>query len=168
MCANSSRGLSALPQAAYARNVARGRRTELPDGFFHAIGRGAGGIAIYRDRDDRRLFTQLFVDVARRFAWEPYAICQMTTHYHAVVEASRAHLSDGMQSLNGDYAAAFNAKHGRRGHLFGDRFASIVIEDDEQLAHAARYVALNPVRAGLCERAADWPWTWCRYGLDDL
>jgi REP element-mobilizing transposase RayT len=71
-----------------------------------------------------------------------------------------------MHRLNGIYAQAFNKKYGRTGHLFGDRFATRVIEDEEYLADACRYVINNPVRAGLCERASDWPWNGCRYGLD--
>ena len=50
------------------------------------------------------------------------------------------------------------------GHLFGARFASSVIEDKSHLYAAARYVLANPVRAGLRERAEDWPWSGSRWG----
>lgn len=61
--------------------------------------------------------------------------------------------------LNGGYAQEFNARHDRRGHLFGGRYASTLVETDEHLLAAARYVVLNPVEAGLCETPGEWPWS---------
>jgi putative transposase len=70
-----------------------------------------------------------------------------------------------MHRLNGIYAQGFNEKHGRAGHLWGDRFVSRVIEDDDYLREACAYVVRNPVRAGLCREATEWPWSYSRYGL---
>ena len=70
-----------------------------------------------------------------------------------------------MQWLNGAYAQIFNKRWGRSGHLFGERFYSNPVEDDEELLETCRYVVLNPVRAGLCERPEDWAWSASRYGL---
>jgi REP element-mobilizing transposase RayT len=53
----------------------------------------------------------------------------------------------------------FNRRHGRRGHLFGDRFSSYVLRDERHLAAAVEYVLQNPVRAGLCDQARDWRWS---------
>jgi REP element-mobilizing transposase RayT len=83
----------------------------------------------------------------------------MGTHYHLVLEASRAQLSDGMRRLNGDYARRFNRRHGRRGHLFEERFSSFVLRDERHLEAAVAYVLQNPVRAGLCAQARDWQWS---------
>ena len=69
-----------------------------------------------------------------------------------------------MQWLNGVYAQAFNGRHARCGHLFGERFRARVIRDEEHLYEACRYVVANPVRAGLCGQATDWPWSGTRYG----
>lgn len=82
----------------------------------------------------------------------------MPNHYHLVVATHRDLLSQGVHRLNGVYAQAFNFRHGRSGHLFGDRFAAFAIRDEEHLQSACEYVLQNPVRAGLCENAADWPW----------
>lgn len=75
----------------------------------------------------------------------------MTTHYHAVVETSEANLSHGLQRVNSVYVKAFNGRWGR----FGSRF----IESEEYLMEVCRYVLLNPVRARLCDRASEWPWS---------
>jgi REP element-mobilizing transposase RayT len=86
----------------------------------------------------------------------------MTTHYHLVVETELWRLSDGMHRLNGTYALTFNRRHHRSGHLFGERFAAWLPRDEHHLRQTCEYVLQNPVRAGLCARAADWPWAAAR------
>jgi REP-associated tyrosine transposase len=150
----------------YGRRVPRVPRSYLPDGFFHVTSRGVAKTEIYLDDDDRRFFLRLVHRVTRVFAWEFYALCLMNNHFHFVVEVPRAQLSLGMHRLNGTYALAFNRKYGRWGHLFGERFATRVVDTDEYLATVCAYVIENPVRAGLCKRAADWPWSRSRFGFD--
>jgi hypothetical protein len=83
----------------------------------------------------------------------------MGTHYHLIVQTPRVNLAAGMQMLNGRYAQRFNWRYRRRGHLFGGRFMSVHIQDETHLMAAHRYVARNPVRAGLCAAPADWRWS---------
>jgi putative transposase len=64
-----------------------------------------------------------------------------------------------MQHLNGSYARRFNRRHGFRGHVFEDRFASWVLRDERHFHATLAYVRENPVRAGLCRHADDWPWS---------
>ena len=71
-----------------------------------------------------------------------------------------------MHRLNGAYAETFNGKYRRSGHLWGDRFALWQVRDDAHLRATCRYVLLNPVRAGLCERSSDWEWSWSRFGTN--
>ena len=97
-------------------------------------------------------------EVIRKFAWNVYAYCLMPNHYHLVLSTERESLSKGMHRLNGLYAQRFNRRHGRVGHLFQNRFSAYVIESDAHLLSAILYVGDNPVRAGLAERPADWPW----------
>ena len=139
-------------------------RTTLPDGYFHVTARGVEQRPIYLDSEDCRSFLGLFGSTARRHGWTLYAFCLMGNHYHLVLEATREALSDGAQWLNGVYAQDFNRRHGRWGHLFGARFASWVIETEEHLYAACRYVVENPVRAGLCASPEDWPWSGSRWG----
>ncbi len=58
-----------------------------------------------------------------------------------------------------DYADYFNERHSLDGHLFEQRFVSRLIESEEYFFEALRYIALNPVRVGLCEHPAEWPWS---------
>jgi len=148
-------------------HIARTPRYELPNGVFHVTTRGVARTRIYRDAEDRRTFLALLVSVARRWSWHLHAVCLMGNHYHLVTETTCERLSLGMHRLNGVYALRFNRRYARSGHLFGDRFHAYVIDSDDYLTDACRYVVNNPVRAGLCEHARDWPWSGSRYGLDD-
>jgi REP-associated tyrosine transposase len=143
----------------YVRSMARGLRSCLPDGVFHVTTRGVNGCAIYLDDSDRWAFLGLLAECVERNDWNVHVYCLMTTHYHLVVEATQEELSLGMQRLNGVHALRFNRRHRRHGHLFGDRFASWVIEGEDYFAATCRYVLLNPVRAGLCRRPEEWPWS---------
>lgn len=142
--------------------MARALRRDLPDGIYHVTARGVDRAPIFLDDADRRLFLGLLAESVERFAWHCHAFCLMGTHYHLVVEAVRAGLSAGVHWLNGFYAQRFNARHDRTGHLFGGRFHAWLLDDEEHFRETCRYVALNPVRAGLCRKANEWPWSGVR------
>ena len=130
--------------------------------FFHLTARGTGGVDIFVDDYDRADFVDLLKSTVTRFAWTCHAYCLMGTHYHAIVEAPQPRISAGMQRLNGTYARRYNRRHERRGHLFESRFVSWVVRDERHLTLACRYVLNNPVRAGLCGTAENWPWSSAR------
>ncbi len=148
--------------------MARVVRSDLPDGYFHVVTRGVDRCAIFRDDHDRSFFLDLFSRATGRVRWNCHALCLMTTHYHLVLESTRANLSQGLHFLNGLYAQRFNLRHRRTGHLFGDRFSCRVIEDEEHLFEACRYVVNNPVRAGMCAHANEWPWAGSRTETEHL
>jgi len=139
--------------------MARILRTQLPDGVFHVTTRGVDHVAIFRDGLDRRRFLSLLGECVERFRWEVYAFCLMTTHYHLVLGTTVEAMALGMHRLNGIHALQFNRRHKRWGHLFGDRYASWVVDSDEYVTAAVEYVLNNPVRAGLCARPEEWPWS---------
>jgi REP element-mobilizing transposase RayT len=139
--------------------VPRPLRSLYPPGYYHVFARGVNRCPIFRTRDDRLEFLRLLADALPRYRWSCWAFCLMGNHYHLILESAQPRLSSGMQWLNGVYATRFNRAHGRVGHLFGGRFGAIAVESEEQLALACDYVIHNPVRAGLCATAADWPWS---------
>jgi len=143
-------------------------RSTLPDGFFHVSARGVDReTPLFRDASDRTTFLHLLRSAADRNEWACHALCVMSTHYHLVVESTREQLSSGLQLLNCGYATHFNRRYGRFGHAFAGRFSARAIESEEYLREACAYVLLNPVKAGLCERAEDWPWSYSRYGVGE-
>jgi REP element-mobilizing transposase RayT len=134
-------------------------RRQFANGIFHVTGRGNRRQSIFVDADDRTLFLFLLDELRHRHGWLGHAYCLMPNHYHVVVETPRENLSAGMKWLNGRYAQAFNARHGVSGHLFQGRFHSAVVEGDGHLLELSRYLALNPVRAGLCRAPEGWFWS---------
>jgi REP element-mobilizing transposase RayT len=132
-------------------------RSFSPGGFYHLTARGNDGREIVIDDWDRRMFVRLLARIATRFGIHIRAWCLMTNQYHLVVETPHGEVSKALQQLNGAYARYFNERHGRSGHLFGGRYRAALIDSEEHLHEACRYVVLNPVRAGLAA-SHDWPW----------
>jgi hypothetical protein len=83
----------------------------------------------------------------------------MPNHVHLLAETPRPNLGPGMQRLHGDYARRFNERHGRSGHVFQGRYGAVRMRSDAQLWMTARYIARNPVAAGLCDTPDDWEWS---------
>jgi putative transposase len=131
-------------------------------GIYHVTARGVARCSIAYDDEDRRLFLALLGETVRRDGWDCHVFCLMPNHYHVVVATELWRLSAGARRLNGVYARAFNERHTRSGHLFGDRFAAFAIRDDAHLRGACAYVLHNPVRAGLCDHPDEWPWSGAR------
>jgi REP element-mobilizing transposase RayT len=138
--------------------VPRRERVDLPDSIHHVTAIACGDEQLYREPADRRRFLGHLGEVVQRYEWRCDAYCLMGTHFHLIVYTANPTLSAGMHRLCSVYAQWFNWKYDRRGHLFGNRFSSQHITNDAHLLEAHRYVALNPVRAGLCENPAQWWW----------
>lgn len=134
-------------------------RGPLPAGIYHVGTRSAGPIEIFHDDLDRSQFCNLLVRRLRGSHWRCLAFCLMPTHYHLLLDVPDDSLQPGMRVLNGRYAVAFNLRHGRRGHLFGDRYFAKPVLTEASLRRRYRYIARNPVKAGLCVSALDWQWS---------
>jgi putative transposase len=114
---------------------------------------------IFVDDWDRFALLDGIADGVKKDGWLCYAYCLMTNHYHCIVETPKPNLPAAMERLNGNYARRFNRRHGRRNHLFGERYHDELVMRDAHLLEASRYVVLNPVRAGLRRDPAAWPWS---------
>jgi putative transposase len=139
--------------------VPRKPRVEAPGAIQHVIARGNAGTRIVLDDDDRRAFVAALARVSERNGWQVHAYCLMDTHLHAVIETPEPNLGTGMKRLLGGYAFEFNRRHGRYGHLFAGPYTSSIVETDAYAIEVCTYVVLNPVRAGLVNDPADWPWS---------
>jgi len=139
--------------------VARKPREHLAGGIFHVYARGNARDAVYRDDADRLAYLRMLGRTVSKMGWWCLAYCLMDNHVHLLVETPQANLSRGMQRLHGGYAQAFNARHGRSGHVFQGRYGAVPMKSDGQLWAVAAYIARNPLEANLCERPEDWPWS---------
>jgi len=139
--------------------MSRPLRLELVGGLYHVTSRGDGRDDIYLSDADRLAWLDVFSQVCKRFNWVCHAWCQMTNHYHLIIETPEANLAQGMRQLNGVYTQRFNRAHARVGHVFQGRYKAILVERDSYLLELARYVVLNPLRAGMIKRLETWPWS---------
>jgi REP element-mobilizing transposase RayT len=145
--------------------MARPLRIECPGAFYHVTSRGNARAPIFLEDRDRRLLLRILSDVVARYRWVCHAYCLMTNHFHLLVETPEANLSRGMRQLNGLYTQRFNRAHERVGHILQGRYGAVLVERDAHLLELARYVVLNPVRAGLVGDAEDYPWSSLRATL---
>jgi len=139
--------------------MSRPIRIEFPDALYHVTARGDRREDIFEDDQDRQTFLATLEQVITRFNWTCYAWCLMGNHYHLLIQTPDGNLSKGMRQLNGVYTQASNRRHLRVGHLFQGRFKAILVDSDAYLLELARYVVLNPVRAGMVKKPADWAWS---------
>jgi REP-associated tyrosine transposase len=136
------------------------RKRDLTAGTFHIYTHSVwAASALFRDDADRMTFVRELARATARVGWTCMAYCLLTTHYHLLVEVEAGVLSDGMHALNFRYASYFNNRHRMKGHVFAARYESRRIQDEEHLLTVFRYIARNPVEAGLCRSAADWRWS---------
>lgn len=143
----------------YSRAMTRPLRLEFPGALYHVTARGDRRKAIYHDDADRVAWLEIMRIVCARFHFVVHAYCQMTNHYHLMIETPEGNLAQGMRQLNAIYSQAVNRKHGLVGHLFQGRYKAILVQKESYLLGLARYVVLNPVRAGLVARPEDWRWS---------
>jgi len=139
--------------------MSRPIRIEYPDALYHITARGDRREDIFEDDQDRQAFLQTLDQVVAQFGWLCYAWCLMDNHYHLLIQTPNGNLSKGMRQLNGVYTQASNRRHQRVGHIFQGRFKAILVDSDAYLLELSRYVVLNPVRAGMVKKPADWRWS---------
>ena len=145
--------------------MARPLRIQFAGALYHVTSRGNARAPIFLGDSDRHLFLDVLGATIERSHWLCHAYCLMTNHYHLVVETPRPNLSRGMRQLNGLYTQRFNRRHERVGHILQGRFTGILVEREAHLLELARYVVLNPVRAGMVRTAEDYRWSSLRAAL---
>src|SRR5215471_11902619 len=138
--------------------MARVPRVVVPGLPQHVTQRGNRRKPVFFEADDYRLYRRLVAAAARRADTAVWAYCLMPNHVHLIVTPADV---DGLRATFAEahrrYTGAINARFRWTGHLFQGRFGAVVMDEPHLLA-AARYIALNPVVAGLVSRAEDWPW----------
>ena len=139
--------------------MARRLRIQVEGGTYHVNAHAITDAALFRDDADRRHFLDLLERTVSAHEWACHAYCLMTTHYHLAIHTPEANLAVGMKWLNGVYSQGFNRRHGTRGHVFESRYYAAHVESEPHALETIRYVVNNPVEAGLCDEAADWPWS---------
>ena len=134
-------------------------RQEVAGGVFHVYARGNDKRDIYLQPSDHRRYLSMLGGEAEKRRWNLLAYCLMPNHVHLLIATPVPNLAPGLQRAHSLYAQDFNQRHGRSGHLFQGRYGAVPIGDDVQLITVIRYIARNPVAAGLVETPSEWIWS---------
>lgn len=145
--------------------MARLARVVIPGLPHHVTQRGNHRERVFFGDEDYQAYLDLIAAAARRAATQVWAYCLMPNHVHFIMAPSDA---DGLRATFAEahrrYTARIHARLKCTGHLWQGRFSSTTM-DERHLRAAARYVPMNPVRAGLVAHARDWPWSSARAHL---
>jgi REP element-mobilizing transposase RayT len=139
----------------------RGPRLDAPGTLHHVMVRGLDRQVIFHDDTDREDFVQRIARLAEAGHLTIYAWVLMANHAHLLIRTHARALSRCMRSLLTGYAGRFNRRHRRTGHVFQNRYKSIVIDEECYFLELVRYLHLNPIRAGVLDdlRALErFPW----------
>ncbi len=137
----------------------RGPRLDVADALYHVIARGVERRAIVRDDHDRSDFLERLAVLCVEEGATLFAFVLMDNHFHLVVRRHQRPLGLLMQRLLTGYSGRFNRRHRRAGHLFQNRYKSILCDQNAYLLELVRYVHLNPVRAGMVAEPTSYSWS---------
>ena len=139
----------------------RQARIDYPGLLQHVIVRGIERRPIVADDTDRERFIQRLEHLTQETAVDCYAWALLDNHFHLLVRPRVDRLATFMRRLLTSYAVSFNKRHSRSGHLFQNRYKSIVCDENAYLLELIRYIHLNPLRAGIIatlEELEQHPW----------
>lgn len=127
----------------------RQARIDIPGALHHIICRGIERGEIFSDNHDRDDFLSRLVEITTVTSTRCFAWALIPNHFHLLLETGLIPISSVMQKLLTGYATAFNLRHRRHGHLFQNRYKSILCQEETYLLELVRYIHLNPLRASV-------------------
>ena len=150
----------------------RTARLKGPQCTYHIIVRGNNRGNLFNDDEDRLRYLTTLKRFKVKYDFLLYAYVLMDNHVHMIINSNNEDISKIMQSIEISYTYYFNKKYNRVGHLFQDRFKSIIINDDSYIVNLSKYIHNNPKRARLVPYGSDYIWSSCRaytsFGYDGL
>jgi putative transposase len=127
----------------------RKSRLDAPGALHHIIARGIDRRDIFKDDKDRDSFLERLGDILAETQTLCFAWALIPNHFHLLLKTGATPISTVMRRLLTGYAVSFNRRHRRYGHLFQNRYKSILCQEDPYLLELVRYIHLNPLRAGI-------------------
>ena len=137
----------------------RRARVTYQGAFHHAMNRGLEGRTIFQKNTLKNFFLELINKLQNLYRIRILAYCIMDNHYHLVMQNTSQKLSEFFKQLNGQFGQQYRKLHGGKGSVFQGRFKSMLIQDEKYLLMTLAYVLNNPVKEGLCNTFADYPWS---------
>jgi putative transposase len=127
----------------------RTARIDAPGALHHIICRGIERGKIFEDNADRDDFIHRLSTILKQTSTSCYAWALIPNHFHLLLRTGKEPIATVMRRLLTGYAVSYNRRHRRSGHLFQNRYKSILCQEDSYLLELVRYLHLNPIRAGL-------------------
>lgn len=121
----------------------RTARKKLENGVYHVIVRSISDLKLFHSNNDKDEYLRLIKKYQELFLFRVYSYCIMDNHVHFIVDCSGADISKFMKLINQCYAMYFNKKYDRHGHVFQDRFKSILVDCDQYLITLSAYIHNN-------------------------
>ena len=137
-------------------------RLDAPGLLQHVMARGIERRKLFRDDKDRQSFLKRLAIILEETQTQCYAWALIPNHFHLLLRTGPTPLSKVMRRLMTGYAVTFNKRHRRGGHLFQNRYKSVICEEDPYLLELIRYIHLNPLRAKLIQDLKEldkYPWS---------
>ena len=134
-------------------------RLHVPGAFYHVTLRGNHRQDIFFTSKHREFLNGIVATVIERFAARLHAYCWMSNHIHMLIQVSDVPLGRIILRIASPYARAVQAELSTTGHLFERRYHAVLVDADEYLLGLLRYMHMNPVRAGMVNHPADYPWS---------
>ena len=132
--------------------MARPPRVEFEGAVYHVTSRGNGRQAVFLDDADRERFVRQLQHCLTTHEVVLHAWVLMDNHFHLLARTPRANLSRFMQRLNTSYALYARYKHRKPGHQFEARYKAKLVQEEDYLLAATRYIHLNPIKTAACRR----------------
>lgn len=139
--------------------MARQARRKSRTGIYHIMMRGVNKQTIFESDMDNYKFMKIVREVKNTSDFNLLGYCLMGNHVHFLMKENEDPISHVMQRISTNYAAWYNWKNERVGHLFQDRFKSEVVEDERYLLTVSRYIHQNPVKAQMVNSTASYKWS---------
>lgn len=140
--------------------MARLTRLNMPGVPQHVIQRGNNRKACFFDEQDYKVYLDKLKEYSQKLDVEVHSFVLMTNHVHLLMTPKEGNgVSRLMQSLGRYYVRYINKKYDRTGTLWEGRYKSTIIDSERHLLTVSRYIELNPVRAGMVEQPAEYPWS---------
>jgi len=129
--------------------MARKPRVHFENALYHVICRGNNKEKIFMNEEDKKEYLDIIKRYKMKYNFKIYAYCLLDNHAHMLIEVEDTPLSKIMQGLQQVYTMRYNKKNSRSGHVFEQRYKSILCDKENYLLALIKYIHENPLKAGL-------------------
>jgi putative transposase len=149
--------------------MGRKPRIEYDGAIYHVIQRGNNRENIFDKESDKSNLLNDIVQKQNDLGFKLMGYIIMDNHFHILLQTFEKPLQSILHRINSKYSKYYNRKYDRKGHVFGERYKAILVQDESYLLTLLRYIHQNPVKAGICNRVEEYKWSsdyYYRNGID--